>query len=850
MPQADYLYVGTGRDPSLSTVPPCSGPQLDLQSPASTLRQHLDPEALPRPDYFDSLDDLHLWHQMNYGDNLQDNLESCSQHNGPPVAGCDRPSSPTKATPKLVVCHDFQGGYNEDPQQRGYSLEHLHLVDTFIYFSHKRVSVPPVGWLTAAARSCTKVLGSLLFEWAESIPDMARLLRGPERKAMPLRGEPCFSPQYAIELIGLALERGFSGYLVNIEVGLDLGFSCSGEAWPAWVGEKARVVEMHRNAERLRGWVHYLREEGTRRFIEAGKDADEWEVMWYDSVVYPHGQLAWQDALNQHNISFFQAAHTFFTNYTWARPPQPLPPGHLVDLDDQNPQILQLRGFGLTGPDDGGFHPQLLLSAAMVDSLNRLREDVHVGIDVFGRNCWGGLEAWRSLDMIGPQKTSQEALGLSVALFAPGWTWEEKNAGRDLEPSLAAQTRQWSDWWHIDSAFWIGLPNNPVPNQYRITLTANDVKPLQSYFNRSSLTLRRRRRRAGKDGFHTNFSFGSGASWFDRGKCVHDWTQLKAPSKETESMAGFTDMGVCMPKPDLLYTSWHDAEKWPGKSRPELESVSWAFDQERVWSGTTSLLVSMATNKLAKTSSVRVNIPLCSAVISDGPQHAKGEGDKWQYTVVYDTSLMNAANLETSVVLADSCNEETQAHVSLGDVVHRDMGHGWKAVTVLIRLPHLGDRQGSDPLALSLGFSVAVESRPFAQIRIGALQLCKEIQSGSPANITSSIDVRPASNVYDSLAIKDQKKRLQASVLDWSAARDASSSVYYNVWVQQRNKPDTRVWLGTSTREATPFQLCLPDHLVIPPHLAEVEEDGLEFVVTSLDLLQPRIVARATATVL
>lgn len=390
---------------ALSTSRTPDEEQLDLQYPSSPLRQHLDPEALPRPDYFDSLDDLHLWFQMRYADSEHDHLEPCKKHSGPSAQAFHL--SESKATrPKLVVCHDFKGGYNESPLEQGYSLEHMHLVDTLIYFSHKRVSIPPVGWLAAAARTGTKLLGTLIFEWKESIPELSKLLRGTERKALPLRGDTSFSPQYAVELIKVALEYGFSGYLVNIEVDLDLGFSCSAEAWPAWVGEQARIGEMHKNAERLRAWVHYLREEGRKRFIAAGKDESEWQVMWYDSVVYPHGQLAWQDALTEHNIDFFQAADTFFTNYTWARPPQPLPPGQFLHPEDDSPGALQYRGFGLTGPEDGGWHPQLLLTAAMADSVGRPRNDVYIGIDVFGRNCWGGLKSWKSLDMIGPHSDS------------------------------------------------------------------------------------------------------------------------------------------------------------------------------------------------------------------------------------------------------------------------------------------------------------------------------------------------------------------------------------------------------------------------------------------------------------
>ena len=48
-----------------------------------------------------------------------------------------------------------------------------------------------------------------------------------------------------------------------------------------------------------------------------------------------------------------------------------------------------------------------------------VRSDVYVGIDVFGRGCFGGGE----FNCV----TAMEAIrakGLSAAIFAPGWTYE------------------------------------------------------------------------------------------------------------------------------------------------------------------------------------------------------------------------------------------------------------------------------------------------------------------------------------------------------------------------------------------------------------------------------------------
>lgn len=846
MPAAPHLQCrggGGAAPPSDTAAQPES--MLDLQTPSSSLRQHLDPEALPRPGYFESLEDLHLWYQMRYGGTLQDHLEPCSKHKGPASASGSRVSNHVRPTPKLAVCHDFKGGYTEDPNQRGYTLEHMHLVDTFIYFSHKRVSIPPIGWLTAAGRTATKVLGTFIFEWKESVPDMAQLLRGPERKAMPLRGEPSFSPQYAIELIQLALDRGFSGYLVNIEVALDLGFSCSGEAWPAWAGEQARIGEMHRNAERLRGWLHFLREEGTRRFVEAGKDADEWEVMWYDSVVYPHGQLAWQDALNEHNIPFFESAHTFFTNYTWARPPQPLPPGQLIDPADESPQTLQLRGYGLTGPDDGGFHPQLLLSAAMADSVDRSRPDVYVGIDLFGRNCWGGLKSWKSFDMIRPPRTieDEERLNLSVALFAPGWTWEDENAGRTLEVTQAAQPRSWSDWWHIDEAFWIGVPASSPSAAYRITLTQDDVKPVSRYFAHSYDQDERRRRRANPLGFFTNFSLGSGTKWFDRGELVHRWTDSSATN--AADCAGFTDMGVSMPKADLFALQHElDLQKGDSSSVPGLAS-SWRYDQERVWAGTASFVVSVPSVRKAEDApSPNRRVALCSAVVPQ-PRGRQDEPVRWQFTMVYDTRGAGSTTILPRACPASDFWGERESSAT----TYEDLGDGWVAASCRFRLS-----SSSDPCTVALGFELLAPTEAQGdnghsmELRIGALQLSPmPPPSPSPAKV---LQVRPAAGVLESSPSQGQPRRLQAAILSWDAPESGLSTMYFNVWVQAVDQPATRTWLGTSTREATRTEFCVAEHMILPPHLAEVDESGLEYVITSLDILSPVEVAKGRATLI
>lgn len=382
--------------------------------------------------------------------------------------------------PQLLVCHDFQGGYTEKLHQKGYTFEHWACVDTFVYFSHKRVSLPPPGWIRAAKQHGVAILGTLIFEWTESKADLKTLLDGPSSHLLNLGIRPKLSKHYALKLIRLALACGVDGFLINVETSMELRPTNN---------QFLAALESQHNTERLRKWVEILRDEGK-------KLKSDWQVVWYDSVVFPQGQLAWQDAVTPSNAPFVEAATSVFTNFTWAHPDR---------CKFEEP-----------------FHPMLSMSAAIVDSLSIQRSSVFVGIDVFGRNCFGGHDTYKSLDMISPHiprarshsstlSDQGDSLGLSVALFAPGWTWEH-----DSPPS-----RPWDAWWEEDCDFWV-----------------RSQKAIRLYFPPHAFPWQ------GTDvvGFRTNFSLGAGARWFVQGKNVY---------QDTEK--GWSDMGVCSPKPVLAW---------------------------------------------------------------------------------------------------------------------------------------------------------------------------------------------------------------------------------------------------------------------------------------------------------
>jgi mannosyl-glycoprotein endo-beta-N-acetylglucosaminidase len=66
-------------------------------------------------------------------------------------------------SPQVLHCHDMKGGYHDDSYPLGgefgplgighaYHFRHWPLIDIFVYFSHERIAIPPIGWITAAHR--------------------------------------------------------------------------------------------------------------------------------------------------------------------------------------------------------------------------------------------------------------------------------------------------------------------------------------------------------------------------------------------------------------------------------------------------------------------------------------------------------------------------------------------------------------------------------------------------------------------------------------------------------------------------------------------------------------------------
>nr|XP_043631367.1 cytosolic endo-beta-N-acetylglucosaminidase 1 [Erigeron canadensis] len=183
---------------------------------------------------------------------------------------------------RLMVCHDMEGGYTNDDKwiQGGnnadaYSIWHWYLIDVFIYFSHNLVTLPPPSWVNTAHLHGVKVLGTFIVEWAEGKLIAEQFLE-----------TTTIAEMYAERLSELAVALGFDGWLINMEVSLDI--------------KKIPI---------LKKFVSHL-----TQVMHSSMPGSI--VIWYDSITI-EGQLIWQDQLNDKNKPFFDICDGIFMNYSW-----------------------------------------------------------------------------------------------------------------------------------------------------------------------------------------------------------------------------------------------------------------------------------------------------------------------------------------------------------------------------------------------------------------------------------------------------------------------------------------------------------------------------------------------------
>ncbi|KAG5493657.1 hypothetical protein JIQ42_02031 [Leishmania sp. Namibia] len=255
--------------------------------------------------------------------------EDAARKSAVDVADLGSPSVGTEPSPpsslplrsRLLVCHDMGGGYLRTDRrlflcegkpvsatasaegvgggcgaaghsclqtvEGAYTVSYWAHVDCFVYFSHRRITVPPREWIDSGHSHGVPVLGTLITEGDSGAADLKLLLTDAKRMAAIIA-----------RLVEVCDAHGFDGYLINIENSLP------------------EIL-----AQRLVVFCTQLRKQ-LNRFSSAARGASpaavatERFVIWYDAVTI-EGSLRYQNALTSHNKPFFDVSDGIFTNYFW-----------------------------------------------------------------------------------------------------------------------------------------------------------------------------------------------------------------------------------------------------------------------------------------------------------------------------------------------------------------------------------------------------------------------------------------------------------------------------------------------------------------------------------------------------
>lgn len=226
--------------------------------------------------YFDTLEEVESWDHSDVDPIQQPNQPLLARTTGQVYHG----QNINGPTTKLLLCHDYKGGYHDYESVRPaaldwerYSCNYLEFVDTFIYFSHKLVCVPPATWTNTLHRNGVKVLGTVLIE-----PQTTHM----EHLLFKKHGVFLFAEQLA----EMTDAYGFDGWLFNIE-------QDAPEPSREWGSQLAVFLS------------------DLRKMMDEQK-----KILWYDALTF-EGDVYYQNGLTPMNYEFAKASNGLFTNYKW-----------------------------------------------------------------------------------------------------------------------------------------------------------------------------------------------------------------------------------------------------------------------------------------------------------------------------------------------------------------------------------------------------------------------------------------------------------------------------------------------------------------------------------------------------
>lgn len=310
-------------------------------------------------------------------------------------------------------------------------------------------------------------------------------------------------------------------------------------------------------------------------------------------------------------------------------------------------------------------------------------QDIYTGIDVWGRGSHGGggFGSYRALEHIDPV-----LLGLSVALFGPGWTWEKMQEQDKHDFS-------WTKWWKTERRLWIGPSvaneNVTVPpmmkrHEGEPACPHGPFRPISDFFTTHPPPD------PALIPFCTSFSPGIGFAWFVNGMAVMPRTESGWADIDKQGALG----DKLWPRPEV---------QWEGRDGitelvPDASSALY-FDD--AWLGGNSLRVTFnAKGSEAEDAFFRcVWLPIQSLSITLLVRYTAH--------IIFKTLTTTEPSVDVDVGLTVKCPGSTLDVSAISAT--EDLSGGWTRQTLSFILPE----NQSDALVtvgLVLGFATEVPS--------------------------------------------------------------------------------------------------------------------------------------------
>jgi mannosyl-glycoprotein endo-beta-N-acetylglucosaminidase len=418
--------------------------------------------------------------------------------------------------------------------------------------------------------------------------------------------------------------------------------------------------------------------------------------------------------------------------------------------------------------------------------------DIYIGIDVWGRGSrgGGGFRVHKALEQISP-----DSLGLSVAIFGPGWTWEKRQDETG---------RTWKAWWDEDVTLWTGKASGLDLNKL-LGIDTTPFRPIGDFFVKKPPPDPK------VLPFFTTLCPGVGKGWWVAGGNV--WDGLEGDDQRWTS--GWLDVEKCYSIGDSLWpvpTVVRD-EVQGGAPLYEaaLPTAQVSINLSNAWNGGSSVQLSFSEPEPAK------------------PEQAPGDRSFW--VPVQSFSLTPEENYTaTAVYKLDKVEKGVVVGVRLeirrfrGDVCgvpkgiyqdeSRPLGRGWSGLQTCIKI-HANDNTPIIPVELALGLRFNVKGCASANQQLFSLLLGQVIVNASQQvpQAAERIAVDFKSHNGEESVPKTSGLEGLDGILTWreiaSVAEPTSlyGFAYWNVYVlplaspgveDKGLTPGNAMWIGTS----------------------------------------------------